>query len=262
MNLEWFKEYFYNIDTLIMKTREKLYEYHDIAGVEEYENRLDNFFKENNFEKMNNNAKTYYQTTLKRDDLKLRQYDDLPFFKLAKKTFGKSISPIYIKQLGIVNYNALEAVSFLIDFNYYSNNKNEEIISIFKKVYCGNFIANLSKNVEEYPNKHHTKYSNMELFKKLKHVKFQDKRAKKMCNLFRESLVYPTLPVLFSTKFCNNIIFSATYLMACSAVKHDRNITCIDVALGYNLTFEILTTDLTEYIERDYNEKKLANIIL
>lgn len=260
---EWYKHYEEDVRESIEEWLEKLEEFKHLPGYYEFHNQLSKLFNEKcKFRKLNEEAIKYHSMTIDRSKWQVLNYDHIPFFIKAKQILGLIWLPIYINRYRFADYGCLEAMSFLVVLNYYYHNEEKGLLEIFKKSFGGDFIPNLTKNTNDFKNKKYTEYNQEKLLNKIKTVKYHNKKAKKLQKIIEINVAYPTIDIENSNKFYRNVRFGGFYLSACSAVKKNRNVTCEDIFTGYNLTLKLLTEDLTEYIERDYNEEKVNKYAL
>ena len=181
-------------------------------------------------------------------------YKKIPFFNSAMDILGGVNLPIYINKYRFADYSSLEAIRYIIATNYYIHT-SKNLFDIVEKCYKGDFLICLTLFVEDYKNVDEVPHHYKNTLRKIKGLSWQDEDAD---NLDTEIISY--LAHVFSEdsyEFFNNFKFGALYLMACSAVKHNRDVSCEDVVIGYLLVFQFLCEDLTPYVEKYYDEEKI-----
>lgn len=96
-----------------------------------------------------------------------------------------------------------------------------------------------------------------DFLRKLKRVKYKNKKVKDLDYSIKGYLSFIVLKDEFFDRLFNNIKYSSIYLRACSAVKNGRDVTCEDVIIAYSLIFDLIINNQTEYIEKYFDEDKV-----
>ena len=174
------------------------------------------------------------------------------FFKMAKKNLSSSIIPIYIPIIqGFVTSEDVEALLMLIEFNYfyYSGMKCSRYSAI-GKVFGGDIIQYVSFFTDEFKSMHVLPDFDESFFDDLRNVDYEDDRARILEDFLRcgyLSLIIDEQEISWS--FFNNIKLSATYFIACNALKGGSlRASCEDVVVGYTLALRMIGEDIREYV--------------
>lgn len=184
---------------------------------------------------------------------------DVPFHYAAERGLGFSL-PFYLPPITkLIDIDSFIVVYTMIQCSYISYsghrlNNNED-----KAIKLSDIMQYISFFVEDFDNE-----SNVlpdcdygEFFKKLHHLYWEDKKAKKLDAAVYSfySLIsgYNYLPYLFSRTFGR----ATTYLMGCNALREGRDsIGCDDVVVGYLATFKIILNDIRPLVWDYYDSEK------
>lgn len=252
MNLNFFRSLSDDVDTCIEKSFKDLDKW-KINKLEILKNQLNYIIENNLFKKYDKSA---YELNEYNKNVDINP-NEIPFLKDAKNILGNGLPVFHFNKFSFVDFKTLANTLFLIQLNYYLYSDEENALFEAKKISIYNdFLIYLNLYVDEVKTKKfilNTPYE--EHLNKLKKIKYIDKTAEELEKKIRECLQYIAIKAESKNKFYKTVFFSASYLMACSAVKNNRNITCEDVVIGYIITFELLTQDYTSYILKTCYEK-------
>ena len=179
---------------------------------------------------------------------------EIPFIASAIEILGGYYFPIYINTYRFADAGCLEGLEFIVYTNYFMNSgKSEE--EVFERCSNGDILICLTLFVEDFKNVDEVPHHYKNTLRKIKRVKWESKEV----NMFDYDIItYLSCVFLDSSyRFFNNFKYGAVYLMACSAVKHNRDVTYEDVVIGYLLVFQLLCEDLTPYVDKYYDEEKV-----
>jgi len=179
---------------------------------------------------------------------------EVPFMSSAIEILGGYNSPIYINRYRFADAACLEAMEYIIYTNYFINSGKTEK-EVFEYCSKGDILICLTLFVEDFKDVKEVPHHYRNTLRKIKRVKWENNDV----NMFDDDIISYLSCVFLdeSARFFNNFKYGAVYLMACSAVKHNRDVTYEDVVIGYLLVFQLLCEDLTPYVDKYYDEEKV-----
>lgn len=240
----------------------KLKDYNDVEGMEEFINLISNMYE-------NNYLVTYFNII--KD---LNEYEDLKnniynagndFIKMANKYLESHRCLLLFPKRNFITLTTVDAVLNIVQFNFYfhSDGNIESLKKINEIVYNGNIISYLTFNVDDFKEAFQIHDYSEKFFQNLSNIKFDTIRSEHLHHDIWDYLFIVLSKGTDYQLFNNTICICAEYLMACNALKNNRDsICCEDVIIGYRLTLSLLTEDIREYVIKYYDDDlKISDFI-
>lgn len=176
-----------------------------------------------------------------------RFYEEkIPFINAAKKGFGLR-PPLYIYPITkFLNFIFFQTLYSIIQFSYVLHSGELLGHREYKSIILGDLGPSLTYFVEDYDKSKKLPEPSIDFFKRLKNVKWHDKKAHNLEKLiYNRYITHVTAELDTPSIFQRTSGFAASYLIGCNALKNDRNrMTYEDVIAGYLTTFKVMLNDV------------------
>ncbi|KZX10031.1 hypothetical protein [Methanobrevibacter filiformis] len=238
---------FDSIDEMMAEDFERFNDFKDVSRIDELLDLFKGLRRNKEYKKMSLLAnKDMGKSTNK------WRFDEskIPFINAAKKGFGFSL-PIHLPPLTkFIDYDFFKAFYSIIQVSYIYRSGEALDDKEYRSIILGDIGPQITYFVEDFDKSYEMPIHSKNFFKRLKNVYYADKRAKRL-----EHIIYSRLFVTITQELDSVILFDRTvgacamYLMACNALKNNRDIvTCEDVVVAYLTTFKILSMDIRKYV--------------
>lgn len=256
---EFIKNWHDEIDIeLYEKKLSKLYQWKNLNRMDELINLLDSLCGNKEFLDFVNN---FDYSIINNFKLDLEKSDFYNVLMNSNKLY--EYLPIYLPRLTkkLVQTSGIESTLVLIESSFLKN-QNKMTIEDDIIIKFSDFISIISFYVEDFdcnkntlPKTDYNYYDNF--FKKIKNIYWKNKKVKKLDDTIYNFFIQILVINKISPDFTHCFYQSAVYLMACNALKNNRDsVNCEDVIVGYLTGFKIIFTDITKLVYNNYNKEK------
>ena len=251
---EWIAFIFENSDKSFHKIFNKLEDYSDVKSIEDLMDLI-SFMDKNNY------FKDYYEVARHINNQNIKYKKDL--VHLSNNAFLKTACSmldypgLFHRSKTFVNLESVEAVLFIILFNlyYFSHYQDKSLPNTIDLVCNNDIIRHLAFQLEDFKMECCVCKDFETFIKKISKINFDNEKTKYLHKeIFRLYLSLLMIEDDVDTLFAGNISVAAEFLMACNALKHNReSITCEDVVAGYKTALNLMREDLNEYVLKYYD---------
>jgi len=243
-------------DDIFNKSISKLDDYSDVNRIDEIINIMKGFRNDIFFKELSKIQCRSSDNLAASDNDWIIDLNKISKFKVAKEGLGQ-VLPFYLPPLTkIINFNQLLGIHAIIGYSYVYSTGHCLTVAENKGIILGNIGERVTFFVEDFDKDEVPHEFNISFFKKLKNIKFENKRTSKLKDYIYDIDTSIAAEFSLPSVFGRTLIHGTIYLMGCNALKYNRDvITCDDVVSGFLTTFKILMSDLRPLIPlTDYEE--------
>ncbi|MDR3063695.1 MAG: hypothetical protein LBU40_06115, partial [Methanobrevibacter sp.] len=228
-------------DDIFNEDISNLDKYNDVNRIEQIITLMKGFRKNKFYKDLANIDRLGKKSLLASDNNLAIDFNKTPKFKMVKKGLGRDYLPFYLPPLTrTINFSELMGMYANISTSYVYSSGHRLTVDENKAIIFGDIGERVTFFVEDFEKDEKVPEYNIEFFKKLKKIKFENKRTTKLMddiyNIDTSISAEFSLPSIFS----RTMLHGSIYIMGCNALKNGREvITCDDVVVAYLTTFKI-----------------------
>jgi len=238
-----------NWDDIFNKGISRVEAYDDVDRIDEVIKLL-KLFRNARFYKNLTNVYSDGKNILASDNNWRMSFKDIPNFNIALKGFGRFEAPFYLPPITkVICFTQLRAMYLNVGLSYVYSSGHRLTERENKSLLLGDIGERVTFFVEDYDVFDDPPEFSVDFFKRLKNVKWENKRARKLNSYIYDVILTIGAEIASPTVHDRTLGHGTIYLIGCNALKNDRDIlTCEDVVTAFLTTFKIFMSDLRPLI--------------